>query len=220
MNEYSYDIEHFSVISKYRIEKYGFNRFWGHLPPTPEVKAIFDAVSEVVTPKTILEFGSCLGFSSTYFLQTFPEATVHSFDIRKQTVSDNNGTRSPSGVDCVRLRYGDRFVFTQELTTTAPRYYSENQFELAFVDADHSYKGAALDIETCMKLKIPYIMVDNCNLPDVANACDYFDMDLIFSMQYHNTKEYDANLGESNHYDDKTILPETIRLYKVLYGND
>ncbi len=44
-------------------------------------------------------------------------------------------------------KYGDRAVFTKEKTAAAAKDFTDGKMDFIFIDADHSYKSVAADIE-------------------------------------------------------------------------
>jgi len=204
-----YELVHFTNLLRVRLRKYGFINYWGHLPPTQAVYDAFEKVLDYTEPKEVLEFGSCLGFSASYMLQTYLCANVHSFDLRKQSITDLDGKSMESGVDMVSKRYGNRFKFVQDDTKNVKNYYQPNFFDVALVDADHSYEAAKTDIQNCVDLNIPYIYVDNVlGIDDVKRAVDSFsdilEVDSVFD--YRNIKEKKNNGEYVIHHDQLYLL--------------
>lgn len=203
-----FDLVHLSDILRIRYDKYGYLNCWGHLPPTESVQEAFEKVLDYIEPKNVLEFGTCLGFSSSYMLQLYYFSKVHSFDIRKQTITKRDGTPLTPGIDKVKERYGERFIFHQEKTSTVKNYYKPDYFDVALVDADHSYENAKEDIQNCIDLKIPYIYVDNVlGIDSVKRAVDSFsdilEVDSVFD--YRNIKEKKVD-GYTIHQDQLYLL--------------
>lgn len=145
---------------------------WGYMPCQEDSLAGFRYVQDNIRPNRVLEIGFHVGHSTTYMLEIMPQAKVDSigvaealFDIKRiarKRISDVYGDRVK-----VEIRNSDH------VKTLFP-----NQYDFAFVDGGHSERRATLDIRNCIKMGIPYLLVDNCERADVCRACDKFDLDL------------------------------------------
>lgn len=208
--EIVFDIEHlyniFERRSLFEAREGERGRFWGHLPPTEVIKIFFEVVNNICAPKKILEIGTCLGYSSTYMLQTFPESIVDSIDIRRQTC------HGIEGIGYVEKRYPDRFRFTQGDSKELDKYYKPDVFDFAFIDGDHSYSMAVNDIRKCKSLNIPIIALDNVyGTPSVKKAAKDEGLRLIFEQFY----------TAVHHFNDGVATPETAVYFEdsiAVYG--
>ena len=154
---------------------------WGYLPATQE---IFDALNEVkveYNPSFILEIGYLMGHSTTYMLETF-DADIISIspevDVGPAAIKAGDWISTEERISMyVKMKeiYGERWEWirgrTQDLRTKLLHHYKD-QFDMCFVDGNHSYTNAYYDVETCSMLEIPVILVDNMNTPDVRLACE------------------------------------------------
>lgn len=204
-----FDMVHLVDILHARRKKYGFINYWGHLPPTESVYNAFEKVLDYIEPNRVLEFGTCLGFSASYMLQIYLCAEVHSFDIREQRITTVDGEFLESGIKKTKERYENRFKFIKDDTKNVKDYYQPNFFDVALVDADHSYESAKTDIQNCIDLNIPYIYVDNVlGIDNVKRAVDSFsdilEVDSIFD--YKNIKERTIDEEYVMHHDQLYLL--------------
>jgi len=210
-----FDLDHFYEIESIRKMRESLednrSKWWGHLPANKYIKTFLDKVSEVVSPKNILEIGVCLGYSSTYMLQTFVDATVFGIDIRNQTISNC------SGIDAVKTRYGERFSVTIDDSKNILNHYEKNMFDLCHIDGDHSYEYALRDIKNCKVLNIPYLMIDNIKghqgAEGVLKSIEDEKLDLIFLEEYVNIKQYQTIETYPPH-DNAVRFSDQIGLFK------
>ena len=164
----------------------GIYRFRGGLPYSEYVQTLFTYLEENYKFKKILEIGFLYGHSATWFLETFPKAHITSFDILKTGCTIDGITYV--NYKLVTAKYGDnRFKFHRDSSIEIPKYYEPGVFDVAFVDGDHTCGGVVNDIETCFKLKIPLLIIDNMELPDQQRAVGFYkdNLKLIKSFVYY-----------------------------------
>lgn len=128
---------------------------WGYLPNCDEVHSVFAKAQEMFNPKQILEIGTHAGHSTTYMLELFPNSTVCGVGV--STAFRQHGQEN------LKKHYGDRVetkLMTSDLITR--NTFGDRQFDLCLVDGNHNYRQACLDIQTCMKLDIKTMIIDNC----------------------------------------------------------
>jgi len=153
----------------------------GHLPLTKDIIAFFKRVSKVTKPKRILEFGTNLGGSAAMQLAINPKAFLESFDPKTWTVDsaiyaeDSLIAEHPKlfgttpAVGLLHLVFKDRFQFHNRQSKWVKDLVEED-FDYAFVDGSHVYLDAYNDIQNCIDLGIPYIVVDNIATDEDAVA--------------------------------------------------
>lgn len=130
-------------------------RFWGHLPPTDQIKSFLDDVGDIVDPETVLEIGIGLGYNATYMLQSWPTCKILGVDqIAFQKYPEVNTDRA--GIELVMEKYPGRYFPLQcDSKEIGKGWLNPNAFfDLAFVN---SYA----DIQSCKDLNIKYFMIDN-----------------------------------------------------------
>jgi predicted O-methyltransferase YrrM len=106
-----------------------------------------------VKPTYIFEIGTNRGHSAAMFLE-LSRARVLSIDIstRKETLH---------AVITLKNRYNERFNFLGINSAYAYDTLSDEQFDLAFIDGAHDKSSVLFDLNTCKRLKIPYILCDD-----------------------------------------------------------
>ena len=146
---------------------------WGYMQPNESVFNIFRHIKNTIDPKTWLEIGFHVGHSTTYTLE-LTDAKVSAVGMKTPLTWDTgyeNFDRSEIG-DKMKSIYGDRFEYFLADPPNLKKLFKGKLFDLAFVDGDHNYEPCIYDISACMYLKIPYILIDNCEKPCVAMAAE------------------------------------------------
>jgi len=134
---------------------------WGYLPPTQEIFNTLKEVKQIASPNKIMEIGFNAGHSTTYLLEIFPEAEIHSIG-----PSPKHGNQN-----VIRGKYGDRFKFYQMTTEALRDTGFKEKFDLGFIDGQHMFEYAKLDIDYCINyLKCNYVLIDNTERDDVVAA--------------------------------------------------
>ena len=118
---------------------------------SPHILKHFIKTIEIVKPESILEIGFNLGYGSALLLNIF-DGIVYSCDI-----SDKEETKAASKI--LKERFPARFAYCHK---DEVKDIGEGGIDLAFVDGDHRESFIVEDIELCKKLKIPYILFDDC----------------------------------------------------------
>jgi predicted O-methyltransferase YrrM len=209
------------------------NQIWGGIPPTDEVFDFFERVRDITNAKKILEIGVSQGLSSSIQLEVFSEASLVGYDVtftnwwhdvvkrnKKNTflkhfgwpggTKDKNSFDGPKSTDLLKVLYGDRFTFKKQKSREVIINHDVGDFDMAFIDGDHTYEGVNLDIVNCKKLRIPYLIIDNIlSHPDAIMRAigEHFELELIdeliYSQVYPITNE---------------IIKDSLGFYKVNYN--
>lgn len=110
-------------------------------------------ICRICAPKTILEIGFNVGYSSTMWL-SFSDATVYSVD---------NSTRDHTldAFQRVKNRFGDRFHFLNVDSAAVKPLLEGISFDFAFVDGDHTASGVERDLDMVRSLGILNIAMDD-----------------------------------------------------------
>ena len=106
--------------------------------------------------------------------------------------------------------HGDRFEFILCDSRKVKPQLQGRIFDVAFVDGDHSADGVKNDIQLCLDLGIPYIILDdwheviaNKHVNPIRSTCE---------------EVFKDKLSRVKIYDLKGIVPETTKV--ALYKND
>jgi hypothetical protein len=127
---------------------------------------------DIVKPKEVFEIGFNRGHGSAIFLEV-SDANIFSIDIstRKETLH---------AAFVLKNRYADRFNFLGMHSGYVYPTFAEKKFDLAFVDGAHDKSSVVLDIKTCKRMKIPYLLFDDyySRYGEVAKAIGEFEDEL------------------------------------------
>lgn len=109
-----------------------------------------------IKPKTMLEIGFNIGYSASMWLEFDPsqklKLTSVDIGIHKDTVK---------AAEAVKNLHSDRFEFILSDSKKVKPQLEGKLFDVAFVDGDHSASGVSNDIQMCLDLKIPYLIMDD-----------------------------------------------------------
>lgn len=137
---------------------------WGYMKPNEDVLGAYEWIEKTIRPRRLIEFGFHAGHSTTYQLETFPDSSIVTFGVSRET---GQGSANMS------KRYGGRFTFHKKSTLEIDPYmFLPGSFDHALVDSNHKYKVVANEISLLVKWKVPYILFDNCETPEVQRAID------------------------------------------------
>lgn len=116
----------------------------------------FKEILQISKPKSILEIGFNAGGSALMFLSINPELEYHSVDIEENEKS----------IEYLSNIFED-FIFTKiNSKFLDPKlfcFYTE--YDLVFLDGDHSREGVISDIEVSLKFNPEYILLDDFRHP-------------------------------------------------------
>jgi predicted O-methyltransferase YrrM len=122
----------------------------------PILKDIIDKTNA----KNILEIGFNAGHSCLSWLLSSEDTRVIGMDIHYPEKS----------VNYLKEKFGDRFFFVNQNSETISKEdvisQWENQFDLIFIDGDHSHDAVVRDLQNSLRLKPKYIVFDDVRHPD------------------------------------------------------
>lgn len=182
---------------------------WGYLPPSDVIQRMIQYSVEASGAQEVLEIGFNKGHSSTYFLELT--------DVRMTTMDP--GRNRLRYVEVMENRYGPRFKFYLGRFDEVVPKLTEQSFDLAFVDGNHTYEDAFHDIRECATtLDIPYILLDNYDQSGVRKALKavqktYGDMTLLMETKYPHTFKGKTNINSIALYrnDISNRIQESVR---------
>ena len=172
---------------------------WGYMEPHESVFDVFRYIKDNINPQNWLEIGFHLGHSTTYTLEILPDVNVKSLGVTKC----RNADRYEIG-DNLKVIYGDRFdYFLGDPPNAIELFKDQINFDIALIDGDHKYESVVNDIKHCLELKIPYLLLDNCELKQVKYAAEEY-------LEVYNYKEFVYD----SYWNGHELLE--MRLYHVL----
>ena len=156
-------------------------------------------------PKSMLEIGFNIGYSASMWLEFDPDKklklTSVDIGIHGDTIKAANA---------VKELHGDRFEFILSDSRKVKPQLKGRLFDMAFVDGDHSADGISHDIQMCLDLGIPYIIVDDWHevvadrhVNPIRKTCE---------------ETFKNKISRIHIYDLEGIRPETCKV--ALYKND
>jgi predicted O-methyltransferase YrrM len=150
----------------------------------PHVLQHIRTAIDVVKPKSVFEIGFNRGHGSAMFL-ALSKASVFSIDVsaRKETLH---------AVIVLKNRYHERFDFLSMDSKYAHQALGDMQFDMAFVDGAHDKTSVMFDIETCKRLKISYLLMDDIypHYGEVIKAIGEYDDQLELVKDMDNLRLY------------------------------
>ena len=161
---------------------------WGYMPNTAEAIASFEYIRDNIKPDRILEIGFHVGHSTSYMLELMPNVKV---DTIGASGHDELWEMKKKARHAMMTRYGDRFQCEIRNSSWLLQLFNE-QYDVAFIDGNHSKVCATRDIANCLKLNIPVLLIDNCERIAVRQAINEFDLDLIETFMY--TSQWNGRL--------------------------
>ena len=133
----------------------GLKKVEGHLIPTDKTIEAFTEIYDVVQPSKVLEIGFNAGHSAYMSLTMLPEVVYNSVDIGRHSYTQVNADR-------LKDIFGERFDY-EEINSQDMTPSSIEDYDLIFIDGDHSVKGITSDLNLANDAKMPYILVDDYN---------------------------------------------------------
>jgi protein-L-isoaspartate O-methyltransferase len=153
---------------------------WGYMLPNKDALAAFQYVKENIAPKKILEIGFHAGHSTTYMLEMMNQATVHTIGLGGDLYSMKHLARHQ-----MQKVYQDRFKCEIRSSDHVKELFAADQYDFAFIDGNHSEVAATRDIGNCIKMKIPYLLIDNCEQHQVLTSINkYLQLDFVEGFLY------------------------------------
>jgi hypothetical protein len=171
----------------------GLTKVEGHLIPTDRTVEVFKEIYDIVEPKSIFEIGFNAGHSAFMALEMLPEVKYRSVDICRHAYSMPNGVM-------LHETYGDRFVL-QKADSKRIEYTSLKEFDLIFIDGDHSIKGLTSDITLANNAEIPYMLIDDYHskwFQSIIDLVDHFLAKEEFPYEKVDVFAYDSRDGDNS----------------------
>lgn len=124
---------------------------------------VFKKVLDVVKPSNILEVGFFRG-SSSYMWLHLSNANVTSVDPLcdvEYPLAPRKYDGAPENVDKLKELFPNRFNFFQLDSKFVYPFIKDNKYDLMFIDGGHLSEAVRNDLNLAVKLKVPYILLDD-----------------------------------------------------------
>jgi len=141
-----------------------------------EYYRIKNAIASYLQPKSILEIGVRAGYSAVAFLSAVPTVSYLGIDAEN---GQHGGTKGYMEIakKMLTANFPQAKMEFLKAYSHSPKVRSilkDKIFDMAYVDADHSYKGCLYDLELVAH-RARYILVDDITfIASVGRACKYF----------------------------------------------
>lgn len=161
-------------------------------------------IYEIVNPKKVVEIGMWAGHSALIMMNVFKNLkSLDSYDPDEQNVSEKNSRQIK--------KYYPQFSFHKEAIWGNEHRHSD--IDLIFVDGHHGGEIPKRDLQSCMKIKPRFILVDNLELVHVREACKihYKLWDLKYEPKYY----FYTNIKYSSQWKYTAKSPGIMGLFKM-----
>lgn len=139
---------------------------------------LFSAIRSVFSPKRVLEIGTFRGEFTAFLGALFPEAYVETWDLprssdpqmREYCAEFEKHYHDQSSTRIINLK--DATNIHQIFLDSTHLVKSADEFDLVWVDGDHSFPVVAFDIINALRLASPkaWIVVDDIRLTDLTKS--------------------------------------------------
>lgn len=182
-----------------------FKTIEGHWNDRNLFRPIIQDIYAKYQPKTMLEIGFNIGYSASMWLEFDPDN-----QLKLTSVDIGIHADTVKAAEAVKKLHGDRFEFILCDSRKVKNQLTDKLFDIAFVDGDHSADGVRSDIQLCLDLGIPYLVIDDWHeiiedrhVNSIRSTCEDVFKDKISLIKV---------------YDLEGIIPETTKV--ALYKND
>jgi len=139
---------------------------WGYLPATEEVFEAMRWVRDKINPRRMLEIGYYAGHSTSYWAHHLPDTDIIS--------CCPNHPKFRQTVNSVESKYRNVKVYPITSPAIHDVVYQWSGKDFCFIDGSHDVQPVRQDIMLAIDLRIPYIMMDNCEQSRVQMGIDFF----------------------------------------------
>jgi len=159
-------------------------------------------IQEIVNPKKVIEIGMFAGHSSLLMMTVFKNLqSLVSYD--PHDVSEINSRQ-------IKKYWPQHSYYKEAIWGNEGRH---SDIDLIFVDGSHTFPAPSNDLDSCMKIKPRYIVVDNLEIQDVRWAVK-IDHNL-FSLKYEPMYWFYSNIKYSTMKKCELKSPGVMGLFKM-----
>lgn len=182
------------IVDNYKIKCY---------PPIEgEYISFWETVYSKTNFKNVLEIGFNAGHTAHHL--------ISKYNCLLTSVDNCWSTYTPLCLDLLKKEYPTNFSFIKNSSENVDVVDFNSQFDLIFIDGDHSYHGIRNDLELAYKLKIKYVVFDDLNMKTtkdvISDLSIKFEMECIFKSTYHGCGINDIGLYSMNLNSNKFLI--------------
>ena len=159
-------------------------------------------IQEIANPKKVIEIGMFAGHSSLLMMTVFKNLqSLVSYD--PDPVSEINARQIK--------KFWPQHTYYNDVLWNKEDIHSD--IDLIFVDGNHQYNNVKADLDSCMKIKPRYLVIDNLEWSDVsyATGMDYN----LFSLKYEPMYWFYTNIKYSSAKECELKSPGIMGLFKM-----
>jgi len=135
---------------------------WGHTDlNNPDMVNPWLEIQEIVNPKKVIEIGMFAGHASLLMMNVFKNL--------ESLVSYDPCDISEINYKQIKKYYPQHMFYKEPIWD---KEYRHTDIDLIFIDGDHGGKNPLYDVESALKIKPRYILMDNLEVSNVKAACN------------------------------------------------
>lgn len=159
-------------------------------------------IQKIANPKKVIEIGMFAGHSSLLMMTVFKNLqSLVSYD--PDPVSEINARQIK--------KFWPQHTYYNDVLWNKEDIHSD--IDLIFVDGNHQYDNVKADLDSCMKIKPRYLVIDNLEWDDVQTATK-LDYNL-FSLKYEPMYWFYTNIKYSSAKECELKSPGIMGLFKM-----
>jgi len=134
----------------------------GHWMYIPDIyRPTIEDLTSTYKISSMLEIGFNIGYSTYMFLEgdTTQKLEITSVDIAKHPCTVDAAAK-------MKELHPSRFSFIACSSRLAFKQFSDKEYDLVFIDGDHTAIGCVSDIQIALDLQAPYVLFDDYHVSD------------------------------------------------------
>lgn len=170
----------------------------GHALLTERTCNVIKEIYDTVKPEKVLEIGFNAGHTAFAWLTMFPELHYHSIDICQHAHTQPHA-------NMIKEVFGERFMFGN-LDSKKAKPNMIKDYDLVFIDGDHSLEGLNNDYHLCHDAGTNWILIDDYTLR--THIYDLLN-------HIHNSKDHKYERVGVYEYDDHDATSQMVLFRRI-----